>query len=30
MITGSLPFEWATKRDKIYALLIEERYDEFW
>jgi serine/threonine protein kinase len=30
MISGALPFEWAVQSDKIYSLIIEERYDEFW
>lgn len=30
MITGALPFEWARTSDKIYSLLIQEQYQEFW
>lgn len=30
MITGALPFEWAVQDDQIYALLISEKYEDFW
>ena len=30
MVSGSLPFESATKEDVLYKLIIEENFEEFW
>lgn len=30
LVLGRLPFEYATKEDKIYKLIAEKDYDSFW
>ena len=30
LVLGRLPFEYATKDDKIYKLIAEEDYESFW
>ena len=30
LVLGRLPFEYATKTDKIYSMIIDQNYDEFW
>ncbi len=30
LVLGRLPFEYATKDDKIYNLIVQEDYETFW
>jgi serine/threonine protein kinase len=30
LVLGRLPFEYATKDDKNYSLIVGEKYEEFW
>lgn len=30
LVLGKLPFEFATEDNKLYALILEQKYEEFW